>query len=62
MSNLLTIDDVAKKLKVSKRTIQRWQDKGTITYIKLPQGVRFREEVLESWLEKKTIKAQKKIA
>jgi excisionase family DNA binding protein len=62
MSQLLTIDDVAKKLKVSKRTIQRWQDKGTIAYIKLPQGVRFREEVLENWLEKKTIKQINKIA
>jgi excisionase family DNA binding protein len=62
MSTLLTIDDVAKKLKVSKRTIRRWQDNGTIAYIKLPQGIRFREEVIESWLDKKTIKAQKKIA
>jgi excisionase family DNA binding protein len=59
MSDLLTIKDVAKKLKVSEITIRRWLSNRTITAIKLPQGVRFREEWLNNWLDKRTIKAQK---
>lgn len=58
MSDLLTIKDVAKKLKVSEVTVRRWLNKRTITAIKLPQGVRFREEHLEGWLSKRTIKAK----
>jgi len=49
-------------LKVTTGTIQRWQEKGTIAFIKLPQGVRFREEHLENWLDKRTIKPAKKQA
>lgn len=59
---LLTVKDVAQRLQVSTRTVQRWQEEGKITFIKLPQGVRFREEYLENWLSKKEVKAQKKLA
>lgn len=59
MSTLLTIKQVAEKLQVSEITIRRWLAKGTMTSIKLPQGVRFREEWLEGWLERRTIKAKK---
>ena len=62
MSQLLTVKEVAARLKVTTRTIQRWQEKGTIAFIKLPQGVRFREEHLENWLDKRTIKPAKKQA
>jgi excisionase family DNA binding protein len=59
MGALLTVKEVAARLKVSTRTVQRWQEEGTIAFIKLPQGVRFREEFLENWIDKRTIKAQK---
>lgn len=59
---LLTIKDVAEKLQVAEVTVRKWQEQGKIAFIKLPQGVRIREEWLENWLEKRTIKAQKKIA
>lgn len=62
MSKLLTVKEVAERLGVTTRTIQRWQDKNLIAFIKLPQGVRFREEHLENWLEKRTIKPAKKQA
>lgn len=59
---LLTISDVAKKLNVSKRTVQRWQDEGIISFFKQGKVVRISEEHLESWIEKKTIKEKRKIA
>jgi excisionase family DNA binding protein len=63
MSNLLTIKQVAEKLQVAEVTVRKWQEQGRITFIKLPQGIRIREEWLEGWLDKKTIKAtNKKIA
>jgi excisionase family DNA binding protein len=62
MEDLLTIPEVAKKLKVSEITIRRWLSKRTITAIKLPQGIRFREAWLDNWLDKRTIKAQKQTA
>lgn len=62
MSKLLTIKDVCERLSVSRATINRLMDDKAITFIKVGKCVRFREEYLESWLEKKTIKAQKKIA
>jgi predicted site-specific integrase-resolvase len=53
MSNLLTIKQVAEKLQVAEVTVRKWQE----------QGIRIREEWLEGWLDKKTIKAtNKKIA
>lgn len=62
MSKLLTIKDVAEKLQVKEVTVRSWLTKRLITCIKLPQGIRFRDEDIEAWLDRKTIKAQKKIA
>lgn len=62
MSNLLNRKQVAERLAVSVDTIKRWERAGKISRIKLPGAVRFRPEWLESWIDKNTIKAQKKIA
>lgn len=59
MSKLLTIEDVAERLQVKPETVRAWQYGGKITFIKLPQGIRIREEWLENWLEKRTIKSKK---
>jgi excisionase family DNA binding protein len=59
MDQLLTIKQVAEKLQVSEITIRRWLSNGTIAAIKLPQGIRFRPEWLENWLDKRTIKSIK---
>lgn len=57
---LLTMQDVADKVGVGYRTVQRWQEKGLLNFIKLPQGVRIREEHLENWLDSRTKKSKKK--
>lgn len=62
MSTFLTVQEVAKKLKVTVRAVQRWQQQGKISFIKIGGVVRIREEHFENWLDKHTIKAQKKIA
>ena len=62
MSTLLTIKQVAQKYQVSVRTVQRWQEDNLIAFVKIGKVVRISEEHLNNWLEKKTIKAQKKIA
>jgi excisionase family DNA binding protein len=59
MSQLLTVKDVATKLKVSTRTVQRWQEEGKIAFVKIGNIIRIREEHLENWIEKKTVKAHK---
>lgn len=38
---LLTPEDMAKRLKVSERTIERWQHDGTLPFLRLGQTVRF---------------------
>lgn len=62
MSKLLTRREVADRLAVSVDTIKRWEREGKIPRVKLPGAVRFRPEWLETWIDNKTIKAQKKIA
>lgn len=59
MSPLLTIEDVAAALKVEPKTVYKWKAAGKIACIVLPGGdLRFREEWLNNWLEKKTIKVK----
>jgi excisionase family DNA binding protein len=58
MDELLTIPELAAKMKVQTCTVRSWVNKKTIPFIKLPQGIRFKPEVVESWLNKRTIKAK----
>jgi excisionase family DNA binding protein len=60
-SPYLTIAQVAELLQVSEVTVRKWQEKGKITYIKLPQGIRIKKEWLEGWLNNRTVKSQSKI-
>lgn len=62
MSELLTVEDVANICKVKPVTVRNWVTNEFIEFIKLPQGIRFRKEYIEKWLEKRTIKANKKVA
>ena len=58
MSNLLTIAQVAQKLGIQERTLRIWIRDGRIAGIKLPNGEwRMKEEHLEGWLNKRTVKA-----
>jgi excisionase family DNA binding protein len=62
MSTFLTVAEVAARLRVSTRTVQRWQEENVIAFVKVNGVVRISEEHLQNWIDKKTIKAQKKIA
>jgi len=60
MESLMTYDEAAKYLRISKRTLQRIVARNLITHIPFPSGiVRFRKSDLDDWLEKHTVKAKK---
>ena len=48
---LMTIDEVAKYLKVKKRTVYEWVKKGKIPAIKTVGQWRFKKTKLNAWLE-----------
>ncbi len=52
MVELLTINEIAEKLKVSPWTIRSWCSQKYIPYFKLRGLVRFRADVVEKWLNK----------
>jgi len=57
MEPLLTIDQVAKLLNVSRRTVERLVQKREIYFIKLPGGsLRFKPERLKAWIDNKEVK------
>lgn len=56
---LLTVREVAEKLQVNQMTVYTWKRQGKLTFIKLPQGIRIREEWLEGWLDKRTVRSKK---
>jgi len=59
MSQLLSLKAVAQKLDVQARTVRKWIADGKLTGIKLPNGdYRFKEEHIENWLSKRTVKAK----
>lgn len=50
---LLTIDEVAKYLRVQRRTIYEWVKKGKIPAIKTVGQWRFKKERIDAWLDGK---------
>jgi len=55
---LLTIEEVAKILKVNKRTLYYWIERGMIDYIKINRKtIRFRPKDIEEFLNSHTIKS-----
>lgn len=48
---LMTIEEVAKYLKVQKRTVYDWVKRGKIPAIKAVGQWRFKKEKIDSWLE-----------
>jgi excisionase family DNA binding protein len=53
--SLLTIDELASYLKVTKRTIYEWLKKKKIPAVKLVGQWRFRKEKIDKWLESHTL-------
>lgn len=53
MGKLLTVKDLSEWLQVSPKTIYNWTHIGYIPHFKLPKGVRFSEQAISAWLNKK---------
>jgi len=53
MDNIMTLEDVAKYLKVKPQTIYIWAQKGTIPAVKLGKEWRFRKDVIDEWLNQR---------
>lgn len=54
MTKLLRPEDVAEMLGVKKSTVYQWSHRGYIPHIKLGKLLRFDEEAVIEWLEKKS--------
>jgi PAS domain S-box-containing protein/excisionase family DNA binding protein len=46
-ARMLTVEEVANELRVSKETVRRWVRKGQLPCIKLPRGIRIPSEVIK---------------
>lgn len=51
---LMTIDDLAVYLKVTKRTIYEWLKEKKVPAVKLVGQWRFKKDRIDAWLEAKT--------
>lgn len=56
MLSLLTPEEISKILNVKLSTIYKWTHMGTIPFIKIGKLIRFREEDIKEWVEKKKVK------
>ena len=50
---LLTVKDVAERLRVGVATVQRWAKRGELPMVKIGKGYRISEGELARWLGKK---------
>lgn len=57
-SEILTIDEVAKYLRVSERTIYEWIQKGTIPCGKIGNNWRFKKSDLQRWVDERLTNTQ----
>ena len=53
MEKLLTIQQLSELIQVRPKTIYQWTRIGSIPFYKFPKGIRFRENQVFQWLEKK---------
>ncbi|GAB3903326.1 hypothetical protein GCM10028803_31570 [Larkinella knui] len=50
-------DDLCKKLKVSKRTLQNWRDDGLIEFSQIGHKIYYTEQAVNQMLEKSKVKS-----
>lgn len=55
MNNILTIEDVAKLLKVEQKTIQWWTRIRLIPFVKIGKTIRYFESDVLSWVERQKV-------
>jgi len=58
MNEFLTVDELAQRLRVSERTIQRIVRRKEISAIRIGRQWRFRHEWIDEWLAKNTVTPQ----
>jgi excisionase family DNA binding protein len=62
LSEYMTVDEVAKLLKLSKKTIRNWTSEGKIPSVKLGSAVRYRKTQIDNWSAAKEKKSKRKRA
>ena len=56
MSELISVQELADKIKFNKLTIYRWVKERKIPFVKMPgNDIRFNKEKIENWIEARTI-------
>ena len=55
MSNLLTMDEAAKYLGISKLTLYGWVSARKLGYVKIGRLVKFKQTQLDAWIDQHTI-------
>jgi excisionase family DNA binding protein len=55
---LLNKKEIAKKIGVSERTVQRWIQARAIPYKNINGFIRFDETIIEKWLERKDVRVK----
>lgn len=53
MENIMTLEEVAKYLKMKPQTIYLWAQRGNIPAVKLGKEWRFRRDVIDEWLNQR---------
>ena len=53
MDNIMTLEEVAKYLKMKPQTIYTWAQKGNIPAAKLGKEWRFRKDLIDEWLNQR---------
>ena len=50
-SDYFTTDEICKCLKISRRTLQRYRDKGKIRYYQVGRIIRYSKKDIQNWIE-----------
>ena len=58
MDELLTVKEVAEKMKITEKSVRRYVAEGMLKAIKLERVLRFREDDIEEFLTERTINAK----
>jgi excisionase family DNA binding protein len=55
MNNLLTMDEAAKYLGISKLTLYGWVSARKLGYVKIGRLVKFKQTQLDAWIDQHTV-------
>ena len=60
MSELMTLPEVAKFLKIAERTAYQWVQTGQLPGFKLGTGWRFKRDDVDKWIDEQKLKTHQK--